>query len=199
MASSGCFDASGKPISKIFINSAKRIAGTNSDYIFETPNEPNIHTGPPCFVAVSDVTLPHDWSQITSNSDKIYIQERINTTLPVQFSDVIVELLVGSYTITTLAQHIRISLTQHCAGTYTAVPVQNGSRIGITLTAGSTGQRFSIFDDVSLRSVNFQGKVWPNPRSVNTIINTPAMMSVPGNDVRGFTLYVETGPVSLCG
>ena len=85
MAFSGCFDASGKPISKIFINSAKRIFGTNSNFTFEIPNEPNIHTGSPCFVAVSDVTLPHDWSQITANNNRIFIQERMNTTLPIQF------------------------------------------------------------------------------------------------------------------
>lgn len=81
--------------------------------------------------------------------------------------------------------------------TYTAVPVQNGTAIGITQTAGGTGQGFTIFDNVSLRTVNFAGQAWPNPKSINTILNIPYMLDVPGNDSQGFTLYVETGPVSL--
>ena len=161
----GARDSAGRPVSKLFVSSSHAVQREHhGDFHYECPNNDSITCFEPCFVGVSDLQLGNTGSGMSNVvagvNDKIYFAVATSGASPPPLSYHIVTIPAGHWTLTALAEQIRIKLDAvdvPVGARYTCTANNTTGRITITQNSG-TGSGFVVCDSKSLLAITgFRG------------------------------------------
>jgi hypothetical protein len=137
-------DSSGRPITKVYIDSQFRSDSNTQAGKFRFELAEQITTEDPCHVAVSDISIPHSFYNVSTHADKLYIRMRTSSNIPVSFVDHTVSLAHGNYSASQLAQLVSQALTNLDTPTYSCTFSATTNLFAIQEARGNGFQLFQI-------------------------------------------------------